>query len=53
MKYTIIDSDDFDVLTERVNEMIKDGWKPQGGVATNYSDQYDSAEYLQAMIKIT
>lgn len=31
-KYTVVTSDDFGVFEDRVNQLIGDGWKLQGGV---------------------
>lgn len=51
MKYTILTSDRTERLEEKVMAHIKAGWVPQGGVATNWSDDYEAAEYAQAMVK--
>ena len=44
----IIQETDFKVLQKRVNDAIKDGWKPIGGIDSNVVD--GGVEYLQAMI---
>ncbi len=33
MEYTVIETDDRKELISKVNEHIRDGWQPQGGVA--------------------
>ncbi len=33
-KYTVVTSDDFGKFEDRVNQLLGDGWKLQGGVAT-------------------
>ena len=33
MEYTILNCDDLDGIIEDVNQHIKDGWKPLGGIA--------------------
>lgn len=42
------------VILDDIKEMIKDGWKPQGGIGiTCFKDEYDDVEYryAQAMVK--
>lgn len=34
-----------------VNDAIKDGWKPQGGVAISHADKIGMISIAQAMIK--
>ena len=34
-KYTVVTSDDFGKFEDRVNQLLGDGWKLQGGVATS------------------
>ena len=34
-KYTVVTSDDFGKFEDRVNQLLSDGWKLQGGVATS------------------
>jgi len=46
MEYKIVkESYSTDLLAKKVNEMIREGWRPQGGVCLA------SAYYLQAMVK--
>ena len=48
MEYTVVYSDmsgGFEGFIERVNEYIRNGWQPQGGV------QYNNGYYYQAMIR--
>ena len=54
MEYRIIEECSPEGMAEKVNEAIKEGWKPQGGVAIAYSWRGDCAYYkyfYQAMIK--
>ena len=45
MEYTITYGDSLVVIITRVNELIKKGWKPQGGICQIMGNFY------QAMIK--
>jgi hypothetical protein len=47
MKYTIIQGAYRRDLNQTIEEMTKQGWKPQGGVAFNPNDNY----FFQAMVK--
>ena len=56
MEYTIVDGD-LDFVIEKVNELIKQGWKLQGGIATStHKHPFDEDDpnlytsYTQAMI---
>lgn len=46
MEYTLVKTQTYKGLIEEVNKLIKQGWRPQGGVI---EDQ--SGRCLQAMIK--
>lgn len=49
MGYIIIQRDNIDDLSEKINSLMKDGWEPQGGVsAFSYDLRY---YYCQAMIR--
>lgn len=48
MEYMILSDNDFKELERKVNEAIKKGWQPIGGIDSNVLD--GSLEYLQAMI---
>lgn len=37
-------------LEIKINKMIKDGWKPQGGLQI-VKDSYDIEKFYQAMVK--
>lgn len=39
-------------LDTKVNEMIKQGWIPLGGVSIAHNNQMNYMQYSQAMIKI-
>jgi hypothetical protein len=55
-KYIIVRNEDLDILQKTVNNLIKEGYLPQGGIAiTSYitgrdNDTYNY-EHVQAMIK--
>ena len=57
MKYDVIVSDDLFELKKEVNERIKEGWRPLGGliidneVCGDSCDIYTTGQYLQTMIK--
>jgi len=38
-------------LARKVNEAIRDGWKPQGGVAVGKSAATEVPHLMQAMVK--
>ena len=46
MKYTLASGNFFEI-TRHMNEMLKVGWVPQGGIFTDGKGQY-----VQALIKI-
>ena len=47
MEYEIITSSYIEEMIDKVNEEIKKGWLPQGGIAYNSFQ----SRYLQAMLK--
>jgi hypothetical protein len=51
MEYTLARGITSDSLIDKVNELIKQGWKPQGGIAMCGEEVY--TVYYQAMIKET
>ena len=51
MKYHIFSESSVSNLIEMVNDAIKRGWTPMGGVAT--SMEQGSQYYTQAMVNIT
>jgi hypothetical protein len=53
MEYFVAQGETIDKLVSRVNNMIKAGFKPIGGVSISYSrsDGYTVEKYYQAMIK--
>jgi len=47
-KYTVVTSDDFGKFEDRVNQLIGDGWKLQGGVtATALPDTEEKLLHVQ------
>ncbi len=52
MDYVILDDFELKNLQEKVNDLIKNGYQPIGGVsAVNQNDGF--IEYLQSMVKDT
>lgn len=54
MEYTVLINKDLDELIIQVNQHIKKGWEPLGGVADGSLNQGDFVlveSYSQAMIK--
>ncbi|MCP4750419.1 MAG: DUF1737 domain-containing protein [Proteobacteria bacterium] len=59
MEYEIVEAVDSDGLTEEVNSMLKQGWKPQGGVnVLRYEYEVEGKEgkevsylYSQALVR--
>lgn len=53
MEYAIVKANRTDLLETFINERIKAGWVPQGGVSVAVAqDQgYETVVYTQAMIK--
>jgi len=49
MKYTIVKTEYYSLIEDQVNKLIKQGWVPQGGLAT--LSTVNSYYYLQAMVK--
>ncbi len=50
MKYQIIRATNWQGMEQRVNEAIRSGWKPQGGVTFSMTDTLGNKMYAQAMI---
>ena len=49
MRYTVLTSSRFDELIKMVNELIEEGWIPQGGICESGNGAI--YHYSQAMIK--
>ncbi|SVE49759.1 uncharacterized protein METZ01_LOCUS502613 [marine metagenome] len=49
-KYKIVEKQSGFSLEREVNKMIKEGWKPQGGLQI-VRDNYDIEKIYQAMVK--
>jgi hypothetical protein len=49
MEYTTVQASSNNDLIKKVNELIKQGWKPQGGIGITYG----STPFYQAMIRET
>ena len=52
MKYKVIKNNELEFLVEEVNNAIKDGWIPQGGITTIFTDYGPNGKvmFLQSMI---
>ena len=53
MNYDIVSNKDRFILSRVVNERMKEGWIPLGGISTCYDDVSNSGErviYTQAMV---
>ena len=50
MEYKIVEAYHIDTLARLVNELIGEGWEPQGGVAIAF-DSSNNAVHLQALIR--
>lgn len=56
MKYTVMNAYDLTTLIEKVNDLIKEGWKPLGGIQAMIDNEAQDPyryNYCQAMIKKT
>lgn len=51
MEYSIVQAYTEKGLVELVNELIKEGWRPVGGVSSIYIAEYRGYEFYQALIK--
>jgi len=51
MEYKIVKEEYDDTFQKEVNNLIKNGWKPQGGVGIFYDLHKDKIIHYQAMIK--
>jgi hypothetical protein len=52
MEYTILIVRTLSGLERKVNEYIKQGWRPQGSIGIEQNAQFNTVEYyFQAMIK--
>jgi hypothetical protein len=49
MEYCIVKDDAAVKFTDEVNRLMKEGWKPQGGVAVIWDETY--TYHYQAMIR--
>lgn len=55
LEYDIVETDDGDFLIELINERIKEGWLPQGGINIAWygSEDRDNLDtwYAQAIVR--
>lgn len=52
MEYMILRHSDETTLENRVNELIRDGWRPSGGICVTHSDTGRLEFYLQAIVRL-
>lgn len=55
MKYRLAEACNYEDVAKQINELMSDGWVPQGGVAVLYRENYPDFSahlYTQAMILI-
>jgi len=64
IEYRVVRQDDLNTLTKDVNELIKEGWMPQGGVVIDFNTmvvkneysgriEFNCKQYMQTMIRGT
>ena len=51
MSYQICEANSGDALQKEVNQLIREGWRPVGGVALAQSESTGAWWYYQAMIR--
>ena len=51
MKYTIVTHYDEEVLAAKVEDLIAEGWTPQGGVSVAVNGQSNNVTFAQALVK--
>ena len=51
MEYCIVQEDSVTHFEDKVNQLIKEGWRTQGGVAVSWGETH--TYYYQAMIRDT
>ncbi len=51
MEYNIFGGRDIADLVDNVNEELKNGWKPKGGIVYRSSTVHSEYKYLQAMVR--
>jgi hypothetical protein len=54
MKYKIVSSDSLHELTNTINHMLRQGWKPIGGVSS-FAKEYNNGtqiSFIQALIMV-
>ncbi len=51
MEYRLVEAVSAEELMQRVNDLLKAGWQPLGGVACLAEGPYGDPSYIQAMIR--
>ena len=49
MEYCIVKEDTIVKFTDEVNRLLKEGWRPQGGMSVIWDEAY--TYYYQAMVR--
>ena len=51
-RYEVVYANSEQAFVEQINEMIKDGWQPKGGMNTNFqhNGKFQQTIYHQAMV---
>jgi hypothetical protein len=49
MEYCIVKEDTIVKFTDEVNQLLKEGWRPQGGMSVIWDEAY--TYYYQAMVR--
>jgi hypothetical protein len=52
-RYEVVYANSEQAFVEQINEMIKDGWQPLGGMAANFqhNGKFQQTVYHQAMVE--
>jgi len=51
MQYRIIEATSISTLEGKIEKLINDGWKLQGGISTAIDSRYNTTVYRQAVTK--
>lgn len=50
-EYYVVHNDNAELLTGKINEMVRQGWQPFGGISTISTTANAFITYAQAMVK--
>lgn len=48
--YRVVNEKTLDLLTENVNDMVFNGWRPKGGILATYNQDKSISSYMQALV---